>query len=92
VAGPKQPSPDLFGAFSFVDSLREAAEPVTYITGPNTRSEILLLAEDSSGPKRRPRRGHMVSELTTGVLAAMAGLVVSATLTLVAVFVAIALV
>jgi hypothetical protein len=34
----------------------------------------------------------MVSELTTGVLAAMAGLVVSATFTLVAVFVAIALV
>ena len=62
---------------------------MTYITGSKSRFEILL-AEGFKGPKGL-RGGHMVTELTTGVLAAMGWLVVSAVLTVVAVFVATAL-
>jgi hypothetical protein len=60
---------------------------VTYITGPSTRFEVVVVGDFGAAPKG----GHMVNELTTGVLTAAAWLVVSAVLTLVAVFVATAL-
>ena len=85
--GPERPKLRSARAFFFVNP---GAEPVTYITGSNLRFEILVLAERFTGPNGL-RGGHMVSELTTGVLAAMGWLVVSAVLTLVAVFVATAL-